>query len=148
MSNIFSDKEWAESWQEAIRSDNRFKQFALGAFSFVCRKRRRPHPFNRFIEYPGQEIAYDIDVIPEVKAAGNYFNELKDTCGWDIIDFRHMNSQSVFLTALENLSGDGIVKILRQDDKVWELDLSGSFQEYLNSLTLSLYRFPLRHQFP
>jgi len=137
MPNIFSEKEWVESWHEAIKGDSRFKHLSIGNFFLICRTRRRPHPFNHFIEYPGQEIAYDIDMALDINAAGKYFKELKNISGWDIMDFRHMDNDSSFLIISESISNAGIIKVYRNDDKVWELDLSGDFQAYLASLNHS-----------
>lgn len=143
--NIFSEPLWLSCWQEAILQSKRFSAFSIGApnpgqgqssLPLVIKHRRRPTPFTDFIEYPAQEIAYDVDITAGMDdtAALALIKQIFEFKRWHGIDLRHLNKESRFLNLLKKYSGSRNCYYLKDDDAVWEILLPGSFGEYIGSL--------------
>jgi hypothetical protein len=133
--NIFSESEWILSWLEAIQQNKRYVPLVYDnvIYPFVIHHRKRPHLFNRFLEYPAQEIAYDINIKSKEKNFNDFLQIiLSKKNSWDVVNLSHLCSQSISGVE-EMLSGRYIYKI-EKDDLVWDLHLPENFEQYLSLL--------------
>lgn len=133
--NIFSEPEWVLSWFQSIKTENRFKPLISGneLLPFVIHRRRRPYPFNRFVEYPAQGIAYDINIKSKEKNFNDFLQViLSKQNSWDVIDLRHLCSQSI--SGVERMLSGRYIYMIEKDDLVWDLHLPENFDRYLSLL--------------
>ena len=140
--NIFSGSLWAQSFYKAIKRNSYIKPFVLNLRGknsspiYLVLRRKKKFPLINFLEYPAQEIAYDIRLIEnstaEFSILENAAKELLNNNEWHIINFRHYLDGDPFAKVLLDICEKR--RISEDDDSVWSIELPGTFQEYLSSL--------------
>ena len=133
--NIFSEPIWTTSWQKATGGNVRFSSLSFCKNDmypvFLKRIRKGFRILDRYVEYPAGELACGVDIkLPE-----DFMLQILKSDEWDVIDIRHVIERSELVEKFRSVTRGAffVLKVL-PDDRGWELDLPGTFEDYLSML--------------